>query len=252
MINIKTENEIKKIRKAAQILIKVKKEVFKSIKPGISLLELDSIAENEILKHNAKPSFKGYKGFPNVSCISVNDTLIHGIPNNYKLKEGDLVKVDLGCAWKGYHSDSAFIKGVGKISRESQKLLNIAKEAFNKGVNAIKPGARVGDISQAIGDYVGSMGMFVPKEFTGHGIGKKLHEEPSIPNFGKKGAGPLLKDGMVICIEPMIMQKSSKVKIMKDNWTIKAEDGKNSAHYEHTILIKNGYPEILTGGETNG
>lgn len=252
MISIKNQKEITKMKKSAQILIKVKKKVYKSIKPGITLLELDLIAEKEILKHNAKSNFKGYKGFPNVSCISVNDTLIHGIPNHYKLKEGDLVKVDLGCIWKGYHSDSAFTKGVGKISKQSQKVLNVAKQAFNEGLNAIKPGARVGDISQAIGDYVSSMGMFVPQEFTGHGIGKKLHEEPSIPNKGIKGTGELLKDGMTLCIEPMIMQKSSKIKIMKDNWTIKAKDGKNTAHYEHTILIKNGYPEILTRGDTNG
>ena len=252
MINIKNEQEIEKMKKASRILIKVKSKVYKSIKPGISLLEIDAIAEKEILKHNAKPSFKGYKGFPNVSCISVNDALIHGIPNHYKLKEGDLVKVDLGCVWKGYHADSAFTKGVGKISKQSQKVLNVAKQAFNKALSVIKPGAKVGDISQAIGDYVSSMGMFVPREFTGHGIGKKLHEEPSIPNDGIKGTGELLKDGMVICIEPMILQKSSKIKIMEDNWTIKAKDGKNTAHYEHTVLIKNGYPEILTGGDKNG
>jgi methionyl aminopeptidase len=217
MIKIKTKSEIKKMKKAANILIKVKKVVYKFIKPGVTLLQIDKIIENEILKNNAKLNFKGYNGFPNASCISVNDALIHGIPNNYKIKNGDLVKVDLGCVWEGYHSDSAFTKGVGKISKQSQKVIDVAKKAFYKGFNAIKPGAKVGDISHAIGKYVKEMGMYVPKEFTGHGIGKELHEEPSIPNYGKKGTGELLKDGMVICIEPMIMQKSSKIQIMKDN-----------------------------------
>ncbi|NQZ65792.1 MAG: type I methionyl aminopeptidase [Mycoplasmatales bacterium] len=248
MISIKTESEIIKMRKSSAILSEVKQIIWDSIKPGISLLELDAIAEREILKRSAKPNFKGYHGFPNASCISVNENLIHGIPNNYRLKEGDVVSVDLGCTWQGYHSDSAFTRGVGKISKSSKRVIDVAKEAFYIGLNAIKPGARIGDISAAIGDFVYKKGMYVPEDFTGHGIGTSLHEDPSIPNDGYPKRGPLLKDGMVICIEPMIMQGSNHVKILDDKWTVQALDGKNTAHYEHTVLIKDGYGVVLTEG----
>lgn len=248
MITIKNPQEIEKMRKAAKILTEVKKIIWDCIKPGITLLEIDAIAEKEILKRGAKSNFKGYGGFPNVACISVNDTLIHGIPTNYKVKDGDLVKVDLGCTWEGYHSDSAFTKPIGNISPSSKKVMNVAIEAFNRGINAIKPGARIGDISAAIGDYVHSQGMYVPENFTGHGIGTSLHEDPYVPNDGYPKQGPLLKDGMVICIEPMILQESKDVKILEDGWTVKSIDGKNTAHYEHTVLIENGYPVILTEG----
>ena len=245
---IKTSSEIEKMKKSSKILSEVKQIIFDAIKPGISLLELDHIAEKEILLRGAKSNFKGYGNFPNVSCISVNDTLIHGIPTEYKLVEGDLIKVDLGCTWKGYHSDSAFTKGVGKISLNSKKVMDVAKKAFYKGLDAIKPGSRIGDISYAIGEYVSKQGMFVPDNFTGHGIGKSLHEKPYVPNFGKPKQGMLLKDGMIICIEPMILQKSKEVKILSDGWTVKAVDKMNTSHYEHTILIKDGYGEILTEG----
>lgn len=216
MVTIKTSQEIEKMKKSAKILSEVKQVIYDSIKPGISLLELDAIAEKEILARGAKSNFKGYGGFPNVACISVNEILIHGIPSKYILKDGDLISVDLGCTWQGYHSDSAFTKGVGKISKQSQKVIDVAKKAFYIGLNAIKPGARIGDISAAIGDYVHSQKMFVPDNFTGHGIGTSLHEDPYIPNDGYPKQGPLLKNGMVICIEPMIMQGSSAVKILSD------------------------------------
>lgn len=248
MITIKSPKEIDKMKKAAKILAEVKQIIWDAIEPGVSLLQLDEIAEKEILKRGAKSNFKGYGGFPNVACISVNDTLIHGIPTNYIIKDGDLVKVDLGCTWEGYHADSAFTKPVGNISKDSQKVMNVAIEAFNRGINAIKPGARIGDISAAIGDYVHSQGMYVPENFTGHGIGTSLHEDPYVPNDGYPKQGPLLKNGMVICIEPMILQTSKDVHILEDGWTVKANDGKNTAHYEHTILIEDGYPVILTEG----
>lgn len=248
MITIKTPQEIEKMKKAAKILAEVKQIVWDSIKPGMTLLDIDAIAEKEIIKRGAKSNFKGYGGFPNVACISVNEILIHGIPNDYVVKEGDLVKVDLGCTWEGYHADSAFTKPIGKVSAESTKVMNVAIEAFKRGLNAIKPGARVGDVSAAIGDYVKSQGMYVPTNFTGHGIGTALHEDPYVPNEGNKKTGPLLKNGMVICIEPMIIQTSKEVKILGDGWTVKALDGKHTAHYEHTILIEDGHGVVLTEG----
>ena len=248
MITIKSPQEIEKMRKAAKALAEIKQVVWDAAEAGVTLLELDAIAEKEMAKKGVKSNFKGYGGFPNVACISVNDTLIHGIPSDYKLVEGDLLKVDLGCTYEGYHADSAFTKGIGKISDSSKKVMDVAKEAFYRGLNAIKPGARVGDISQAIGDYVHSQNMFVPENFTGHGIGTALHEDPYVPNDGFAKQGPLLKDGMVICIEPMIMQGSEEVKIQSDGWTVKAVDGLNTAHYEHTILIENGYGVVLTEG----
>lgn len=248
MILIKTDQEIAKMQKAADVLVKVKQKVWDAIKVGVTPRELDAIAEKEILAHGCTSNFKGYGGFPNVACISVNDTLIHGIPNDVPLQEGDIISVDMGCIWQGYHSDSAFTKAVGKASKQDLKLMDVAKQAFFAGLNAIKPGARVGDISFAIGQYVASQGMYCPYEFTGHGIGKALHEDPYIPNSGKKGVGPLLKDGMVICLEPMILQKSPQVKILSDKWTVKSVDGLNTAHYEHMILIKDGHGVIMTEG----
>ena len=248
MIHIRTEKEIKLLRKSSRILAEVKQIVWDFIKPGVTLLEIDAIAEKEIKKRGAKSNFKHYHGFPNVSCISVNEILIHGIPTNYIVKEGDLVSVDLGCIWEGYHSDSAFTKGIGDISPSSQKVMDVAKEAFYAGINAIKRGARVGDIENAIGKYIKSQGMYTPSNFAGHGIGTVLHAEPYVNNSGVAKTGPLLKDGMVICIEPMILQKSKKVKILEDGWTVVAEDGKYAAHYEHTILIEDGQAVILSEG----
>ena len=248
MITIKTPSQIEKMKKSAKILAEVKQILWDAIKPGITPLELDAIAEKEILKRGAKSNFKGYGGFPNVACISVNTTLIHGIPNSRPLKEGDLISIDLGCTYEGWHSDSAFTKGVGKISARDQKLIDVAKEAFWRGVNAIKPGARVGDISAAIGDYVYSQDMYVPDKFTGHGIGQALHEDPYVPNDGYPKKGELLKDGMVICIEPMILQKSHETIIKEDGWTVEPKHGGRTSHYEHTILIENGLPVVLTEG----
>lgn len=249
MIKIKKQNEIELMKKSCQILSEVKQIVWDSIRPGISTQELDDIAYDEIIKRGAKPAFKGYQGFPGTACISVNEELIHGIPSKTKtIKKGDIVKVDMGAIWKGWYSDSAFTKGVGKISDKDQKLINIAKDAFYIGLDAIKPGARVGDISHAIGKFVKSKGLFVPSQFTGHGIGKSLHEAPYIPNEGTANTGPLLKNGMTICIEPMILQQSNQVKILEDKWTVVSVHNKNTAHYEHTVLIEDGVGKILTGG----
>lgn len=246
MIHIKSEREIELIKKSCSILAKVKKIVFDAIKPGISLLDLDKIAFNEILKLGGKPAFLNYQGFTGTICASVNEELIHGIPSKRILLEGDLVSIDMGVIFEGYFSDSAFTKAVGKESDEDKFLINVAKEAFNVGLEAIKPGARTGDIAFAIGSYIKSQNLFTPNEFSGHGIGKSLHEDPYINNDGQKGTGPLLQNNMVICIEPMILQKSKKIKILKDGWTVISANKTKSSHFEQTVLIKNGKGIILT------
>lgn len=216
MALIKTKDEIAKITKSCQILAEVKQILYDLVSPGISLEALDAIAFKEITKRGAKPAFLGLYGFPKTICISVNDELIHGIPSNYIIQENDVVKIDAGCIYEGYNSDSAFTKIAGEGTYADKKLVEVAKNAFYAGFNAIKKGARVGDISHAIGTYIKKQGYFTPKEFTGHGIGKKLHEDPYVPNDGKPGTGMLLQDGMVICIEPMILQNSPKIKIAQD------------------------------------
>lgn len=248
MITIKSEREIELISKSCSILAEVKAILYDFIRPGISLKELDLIAFNEIIKRGAKPAFKGLYGFPATACISVNQELIHGIPSNYIIKNRDIVKIDLGCDYKGYKSDSAFTKGVGNISETDKLIIDVAKRSFEAGLKAIKPGARVGDISAAIGKVIRENNLYTPIEYCGHGIGKELHEDPYVYNDGKAGTGPLLKDGMVICIEPMILQDSPKVKVLKDKWTVVSKDGKNTSHYEHTVLIKNGKGIVLTKG----
>ncbi|UUM19731.1 type I methionyl aminopeptidase [Mycoplasma sp. 1578d] len=244
---IKTPQEIAKITKSCSILAEVKQVIYDFVRPGISLKEIDQLAFNEIIKRNAQPAFLGQYGFPATACISVNEQLIHGIPTDYILRDGDLLSVDLGCKWEGYYSDSAFTVGVGTISPANQKLIDVAVGAFNAGLKAIKRGARIGDISHAIGSYIKKAGYYTPNEFCGHGIGLALHEEPHVPNDGIKGTGMLLKDGMVICIEPMITQ-TPHIRTLSDGWTIVSKDKSNTSHYEHTVLIKNGKGIVLTKG----
>lgn len=249
MVTIKNKIEIDKIKKSSKILAEVKEIIYNLVRPGVSLKELDQVAFEEIIKRKGKPAFLGYQGFPNTLCLSVNEELIHGIPSTYKLKENDLLKVDMGVIYDSFYSDSAFSISVGNSeNKENNFLIKAAKEAFYAGINEIKPGARIGDIEYAIGVYLKSKNLFTPKEFSGHGIGKKLHEDPAIFNKGKKGKGLLLKDGMVICIEPMIMQENNDLFIKDDGWTVICKSGKKSAHYEHTVLIENGKPIILTEG----
>ncbi|MCC3160916.1 MAG: type I methionyl aminopeptidase [Mollicutes bacterium PWAP] len=245
---IKNSKEIENITKSSAILAEVKKIIYNAVKPGVTPLEIDKIFRIEIEKRDAKPNFLGYNGFPNSICVSVNDTLIHGIPNDKPFEIGDIVSVDAGCVYKGMNSDSCFTKGVGYISKRDKELIEIAKNSFYAGLNAIKPGARTGDIAFAIQKFVENRGYFLPDDFTGHGIGYSLHEDPVIPNKGYQSTGTLLKNNMVICIEPMILQRSNKVRYMKDGWTIKSKNKLNTSHYEHTILIKDGYPIVLTEG----
>lgn len=246
MISIKSQKEIELIKKSCSILARIKQIVKEAVRPGISLKDLDSITYNEIIKSGAKPAFLGYMGFKGTICASVNEELIHGIPSERILKDGDLLSLDMGLIYQGYYSDSAFTISVGTETKENAFLINAAEQAFIKGLEAIKPGARIGDISYAIGKYIKEQNLFTPDEFTGHGIGKSLHEEPYVYNDGKKNTGPILKDGMVICIEPMILQKSKKIKILKDGWTVVAQSGMKASHYEHTVLIKDGKGIVLT------
>ncbi|QJG67127.1 type I methionyl aminopeptidase [Mycoplasma phocoenae] len=248
MIIIKNAQEIQDIKKSCQILAEVKQIVFDFIRPGVSLKEIDSIAFKEIKKRNAKPAFLGQYGFPYTCCISVNEELIHGIPSDRKLVEGDLVKVDMGAIWNGMYSDSAFTKYVGSNPTEIDlKLIKVAKDAFYAGFNAIQVGKRIGDISNAIGKVIKQNNFYTPDEYAGHGIGKSLHEDPTVFNDGKAKTGPLIRNGMVICIEPMILQRSNRTKVKKDDWTVYDPLGYKTSHYEQTILIENDEAFILTG-----
>lgn len=255
MITTKSPRELQLMRKAGEIVALAHKAVSEAIKPGISTAEIDRVVEAVILSHQATPSFKGYGGFPAATCVSVNDTLVHGIPDNRLLVEGDIVSVDIGANYKGYHGDSAWTYAVGNISDEAQRLMDVTKESLFVGLERVKAGVHLGDISAAIGDYVYDHGYTVPYEYTGHGIGSHLHEDPAVPNHGTAGVGPRLKKGMCLAIEPMVHAGKPHTKVLSDEWTVKTKDGSLSAHYEHTIVVTEEGFEILTQlskEETNG
>lgn len=246
MVIIKSEAEIELLRQAGRIVALTHQEVKKHIAPGITTRQLDHICEKFILSQHATPSFKGLYGFPGCVCISVNDTLVHGIPDDYVLKEGDLVTVDIGACYKGYHGDSAWTYAVGEISSEAQKLMDVTKESLFKGLEQAIAGNRVGDISHAVQTYVESNGYSVPRDYTGHGVGRDVHEDPMVPNFGKPGKGCRLVDRMVIAVEPMVQMGERFTTTLSDDWTVKSSDHSLSAHYEHTVVIREGKCEILT------
>lgn len=250
MIVIKSNREIELMREAGRIVALAHRKVAEAIAPGVSTFELDMIAEKTIRDCGAIPSFKGYGGFPGSICASINDVIIHGIPKkNIKLKDGDIISIDIGANYKGYHGDSAKTHPVGNISPEKQKLIDVTRQSFYEGVKFAKPNNRLSDISHAIQEYIEMHGYGVIREFTGHGVGRHLHEDPAIPNFGAAGTGPLLRVGMTLAIEPMVSAGSYKVKILKDDWTTVTVDGSDSAHYEHTIVITEDGYEILTTEE---
>ena len=224
----------------------------KFIKPGITTLELDKLADNFIKSKDATPSFKGYDGFPASICTSVNQEVVHGIPGSYKLKNGDIISIDIGACYKGYHGDSAWSYPVGDISLEKQELLKYTHEALFQGLEEVKPGNRIGDISFRIEDYAKKHNLGVVKELVGHGVGTSIHEDPDVPNYGKKGTGPKLKKGMVLAIEPMLNLGSPEIVILEDNWTIETRDYSPSAHFEHTVVVTDDGYEILTGAMQNG
>ena len=254
MIVIKSNREIELMREAGRIVALAHKKVQEAIAPGVSTLELDKIAEKTIRDNGATPSFNGYGGFPGTICASINNVVIHGIPkSNIKLKNGDIISIDIGAIYKGYHGDCARTHAVGKISEERQRLIDVTRQSFYEGMKYAKPNNRLSDISHAIQTYVESQGFGVVRDFTGHGVGTELHEDPSIPNYGAAGMGPLLRKGMTLAIEPMVTAHNYKVKILNDDWTTVTVDGSDSAHYENTIVITDDGYEILTKekGEDN-
>ena len=247
MIIKKSAREIELMRIAGRIVALAHQEVKKHIAPGVSTLELDQIAERVIRENGATPSFKGYGGFPGSICASINDVVVHGIPKaSIILKAGDIISVDIGACYKGYHGDSAWTYPVGEISEADQHLMDVTLNALYKGLEKAKPNNRLSDISAAIGEYAKSFGYGVVEDFTGHGVGKSLHEDPAIPNYGIPNMGPVLQPGMTLAIEPMINAGTKNVKVCSDGWTTITRDGKKSAHFEHSILITDEGYEILT------
>lgn len=247
MISIKSKREIELLKIAGNIVYETHKYLKPFIKPGVSLLKLDSLAEDFIRSKGATPSFKGYEGFPNATCISVNDEVVHGIPSNRKLKDGDIVSIDIGACYKGYHGDSAWSYAVGKLSSDCTYLMEHTKKALYEGIKEVKPGARIGDIGNAVEKYANAHNLGIVRELCGHGVGNHLHESPDVPNYGLPNTGPVLKEGMVIAIEPMLNLGCDDIVVEDNDWTITTLDGKPSAHFEHTVLVtKDGY-QILTG-----
>ena len=249
MISVKSDKEIETMKKAGRITAGALKHAGETITPGMTTYELDKIIHRYIVSHGAQPSFLGYGGFPGSACISVNDEVIHGIPGPRKLIEGDIVSVDVGAYIDGFHGDSCKTFAVGKISEEAEALLKSTEESLYLAISMAKPGVRLGDIGYAIQKYNEDNGYSVVRQFVGHGVGKDLHEDPEVPNYGKQGRGVRLTEGMVIAIEPMINMGTEKIYVMPDEWTVKTKDGKLSAHFEHTIAITNDGAVILTDPE---
>jgi methionyl aminopeptidase len=245
-MNIKSDTELEYMRSAGKVVADTLAMIEKVIKPGITTAEIDKLAEEFILAQGAIPSFKGYGGFPGSICASVNDVVIHGIPNNTVLVEGDIISVDCGAILNGYHGDAARTFPVGSISKEAQHLIDVTKESFFKGIEKAVVGNRLTDISAAIQEHAESFGYSVVRDFVGHGIGTSMHEDPQVPNYGTAGKGPKLVHGVVLAIEPMINMGNYKVKIKPDGWTVVTSDGKLAAHYENTVAITNDGVEILT------
>ena len=246
MITIKNGHDIEAMRQACRITAAARALAGEMVRPGVRTKEIDKAVHDFIVSQGAKPSFLNYNGFPASACISVNGTVIHGIPGNYALKEGDIVSVDVGAFYKGFHGDCAATFPCGTISAEAEKLIAVTKQSFFEGIRFATPGHRVSDISHAIQTYVESNGFSVVRAFVGHGVGAHLHEDPEVPNYGAPGRGPRLLPGMTIAVEPMVNEGTYDVRVLKDGWTTVTADGKLSAHYENTVLITDGEPEILT------
>lgn len=246
MINIKSASDIAKMKIAGRITGEALKLAGESIKPGMTTKELDTIIHDYIVGQGAVPSFLGYGGFPGSACISINNEVIHGIPGKRKIHEGDIVSIDVGAFIEGFHGDSARTFAVGKITKDDEELLRVTEESLYKGIEKAVAGNRIGDISAAIEEHVRKFGFGVVKEYIGHGVGRKLHEEPEVPNYGKAGHGPRLVPGMVIAIEPMINFKGDGVRVLGDDWTVVTKSGSSSAHFEHTVAITSDKPILLT------
>ena len=246
MVKPKTEEEIALLRENAIIVSKTLAEVGKAVAPGVSTMELNRVAETCIRDHGAVPSFLGYEGFPAAICASVNDVVVHGFPSDYILKEGDIVTADIGTFYKGYNGDSAYTFPVGEVDAQTRKLLDVTKASLYKGIEAAVEGNRTGDIGYAVQSYVESFGFSVVRELEGHGIGKEMHEMPGVPNYGRRGRGALLTDGMTICIEPMINAGGKSVYLDRNGWAVHTSDHRKSAHYELTVVVRRGRSEVLS------
>ncbi|HQE05354.1 MAG: type I methionyl aminopeptidase [Tepidanaerobacteraceae bacterium] len=246
MIVLKSPREIELMRRAGEITALALEEIEKHVKPGITTIELDKIAEELILSHDATPAFKGYRGFPASICASINEEVVHGIPGLRRLQDGDIISIDIGAVFQGYYGDAARTFPVGQVSDDALKLIEVTKQSFFEGIAFAKQGYRLSDISHAIQSYVEGHNYSVVRDYVGHGIGQNMHEDPQIPNFGPPGKGPRLRAGMTLAIEPMVNLGEFEVYTLKNNWTVVTKDGSLSAHYENTVAITDGEPEILT------
>lgn len=251
MITNKSQREISLMKQAGWIVAKTLEIIEPYIKPGISTYELDQICEKTIRSYGATPSFKGYQGFSGSTCSSVNEVLVHGIPSkSVILKEGDIITIDVGAQYKGYHGDGAWTFAVGEVSEQAKQLMQVTHDALYKGLEVVRDGVHLGDVSHAIGSYIKQFGYGIPMEYTGHGIGRNLHEDPAIFNDGQPNKGVLLKEGMTICIEPMVQLGKPFTKVLSDNWTVVSKDKSLTAHYEHTVAVTKDGCEILTTTKT--
>lgn len=246
MITLKSPQEIKLMEEAGRIVAETHELLRSAIKPGITTQDLDRMAEEYIIRRGGVPAFKGYGGYPASICASINHEVVHGIPGPRRLEDGDIISIDIGVQFQGYYGDAAKTHGVGTISKEDQLLIEVTRQSFYEGLRFAREGYRLSDISHAIQAYVEARGFSVVRDFVGHGIGTRMHEEPQIPNYGPPGKGPRLKAGMVLAIEPMINAGAYGVKVLQDGWTVITLDGKNSAHYEHTVAITTDEPKLLT------
>ena len=246
MIIYKTPEEIEIMRQAAQIVSRTLGKIAEKIGPGVTPLELDALAEDYIRSQNAIPGFLGLYDFPNTLCISVNDAVVHGIPDNKPFEDGDIVSVDCGAIFEGYYGDHAYTFEIGDVDPETKRLLEVTKECLNLGIAETKAGNRIGDIGFAIQQHAEKNGYGVVRDLVGHGLGKTMHEEPQVPNYGRRGRGKKIQDGLTIAIEPMINMGTERVVQLEDHWTIVTEDGKPSAHFEHDVAVVNGKPEVLS------
>jgi methionyl aminopeptidase len=246
MIHSKSETQLDLMREAGRIVALTHKELQAAIRPGVTTKELDQIADDFIRKQGALPSFKGYHGYPASICASVNEVIVHGIPEARKLEDGDIISIDIGANIHGYHGDSAWTWGVGQISETAQKLLDVTEASLFKGLEQARTGNRLSDIGHAVQTHVESHGFSVVREYAGHGIGQQMHEDPSIPNYGPPGRGPILKTGMTLAIEPMVNVGTQKTRTLQDRWTVVTADGSLAAHFEHTVAVTENGPDILT------
>lgn len=246
MIILKSTEEIEKMRRSGQITAQLSQKLAEKVKPGVTTKELDRVASTLIKMHRARSAFLGFRGFPASICTSVNDQIVHGIPGSYRLREGDIISIDFGVIYQGYYSDMAITLPVGNISKNAQRLIKVTKSALAYGISQMVPGNRLYDISSAIQECAESNGFSVVRDLVGHGIGQKMHEEPQIPNFGKRSTGPYLKAGMVFALEPMVNMGGYEIETLDDNWTVVTADGSLSCHFEHTVAITDNGPEILT------